>query len=313
MIENANVSKNPSTGNFDYKKYVGVASVNVVAVNPDNATLRKFGYEIAEDADEPAYTATREVDGRTIKSARIRLLVQLQDIEDKPVISLDFWVRPEVMTNREGTKCKIIDQYGRTAWATKEEFQNNEVPTYANGNKANISTPYRMCHHGEEELVSFLLKYLNVTPLQVFDRARNGWIDSKNPGKLTIDDWKGLCEANVKEIKTYLATQPENRVKVILGIRSTDDNRTYQTFLNTGFIGNGSRIDLGTGEYASARKLIDRYFEGREDSQYQFSASSVKEWKEMATKVEESSSDSIFSDSTGFAPADDDPSNDLPF
>ena len=310
MIENANASKTPMTGDFlDIKKYIGVASVNIVAVNPNNETLRKFGWNLPEDAEEPNYISTRQdANGKTVTSACIRLLAQIQDFDEKPIISLNFWVRPEMLVNKEGTKCKIIDQYGRTAWATKEEVSKKEVPTYSNGNKANISAPYKMCHMGEEELVSFLLKYLNVTPFQMFDRVKNSWVPTKNPGKLTIDDWKGLCNANVKEIVEYLACQPDNRVKVILGVRSSEDNKTYQTFLNSKFIGNGVRFDLTTGEYAVARKAIDDYVSYHGEGTL-FSAAPVKEWKEMATQVNESKPATMFDDEGNFVANDDD----LPF
>lgn len=312
MIENANASKNPATGDFvEVKKFIGVASVNIIAVNPTNDILRKYGWNIPEGAEEQNYvTEKQDANGKMIKAARVRLLAQIQDIEEKPIIALDFWCRPEGRVNSDGTKCKIIDVYGRTAWATKEEFTNKVIPTYRDGNPANISTPYRLCHSGEEELITFLFKYLNVTPLQIFDKARNQWIDSKMPGKLTIDDWKAICDGKVQEIKKYLAMQPDNRVKVVLGVRTTDDNKTYQAFLNTGYIGNGARVDLGTGEYSSARRLIDKYAEGHSGSNYSFMATPVHEWKETATDIKEAASAGTMFDDNGNFVADDD---DLPF
>lgn len=309
MIENVNASKNPSTGEFvDIKKYIGVASVNVLAVNPNNERLRKYGWSVPEDAEEPKYVTMTERDGKPVKNARIRLLVQIQDLEDKPVVSLDFWVRPEIMSNRDQTKYKIIDAYGRTAWGTRAEIEAHEIPVYSSGNKANIATPYKLCHSGEEELVQFLMKYLNVTPLQIFDRNKQVWLPNKNPGRLTIDNWSALCDGNASEIVSYLALQPNNRVKVVLGIRSTDDNKTYQSFLNTGYIGNGAVPDRNTGEYAGARKLIDKFFENRSDSPYSFSATPVKEWIETATEVTDQSESFDFSNTTSL-----DDGSDLPF
>jgi len=311
MIENANASKMPAEGEFfDIRKYIGVASINILAVNPDNEKLRKYGWQIPEDADEPKYIITREdASGKTTRSSRISFLVQIQDIEDKPVIALNFFCRPDVMVNKDNTKCKIIDEYGRTAWATKDDIKGRRIPVYKDGNPANISTPYRMCHFGEEELVSFLFKYLNITPLQIFDKARNQWTPTKNPGRLTIDNWNAVCDANVREIATYLASQPENRVKVVLGVRTTDENRSYQTFLNTGFIGNGARADINTGEYTTARKLIDKYFENRDQSSYIFDAKPVKEWKVEASEVKESHT--MFDDNGNYALSDS--TDDLPF
>lgn len=312
MIENVNASKNPANGEYlDIRKYIGVASVNVLSVNPSNNTLRKYGWQIPEDAPEPSYVIVKDDGGKPVKNARVRFLVQVQDLEDKPVVALDFWCRPEVMMNKEGTKCKIIDAYGRTAWGTKDEVTNKKVPVYKDGNEANISTPYKLCHPGEEELVQFLFKYLNITPLQIFSREKKTWITSKNPGRLTIDNWNSICSGDTAEIARYLALQPENRVKVILGLRTTEDNKTYQTFLNTTYIGNGAVPDRNTGEYQSARKAIDRYFEGREDSPYSFSATPVKEWRETATVVEESRG--VMFDDEGNFVADKDDSDNFPF
>lgn len=291
MIENTSASKNPASGEFvDVRKYIGVASVNVIAVNPDNEKLRRFGWNIPEGADEPVYVTTRtDENGKETKSARVRFLVQIKDMEEKPIVPLDFWCRPELSVNKSGDKYKIIDAYGRTAWGTKQEISSKKIPVYSNGQQANISTPYRLCHPGEEELVQFLLKYLNITPFQTFDKNKQTWVNTKNPGRLTIDNWDAICAGNTKELAGYLALQPENCVKVILGLRTTDDNKSYQTFLNSAYIGNGASPDRNTGEYATARKVLDRFFENHRDSPYSFSATPVKEWKETASVVEDNS------------------------
>ena len=310
MIENSNVSKNPSAGEFtDIRKYIGVASISVLAINPNNDKLRKYGWTIPDDAAEPVYVTSKlDERGREYKNARVRFLVQIHDLEEKPIVALDFWCREGLQINRNGDKCQIIDSYGRTAWGTKDEIEAHKVPVYSNGQPASIATPYKKCHPGEDQLVNFLMKLLNVTPLQVYDRNKQSWVSSKNPGKLTIDNWTSLCSGDVSEIAEYCAMQPENKVKVVLGVRTTDENKTYQTFLNTGYIGNGAVPDRNSGEYPSARKLIDKFNEGRSDSPYTFSANPVKEWTETATVVQENTR-TMFDDEGNFV-ADDD---DLPF
>ena len=284
MIENANASKNGSSENYvETKKYTGVASINVLSVNPNNNTLRMYGWQIPEDAEEPKYVTTNN-EGK--KSARVRFLAQIQDLDDKPVISLDFWIRPDIQFNKDQTKCQVIDSFGRTAYATKAEVQSRSIPQYSNG-PAQIASDYKPAHVGEEALVAFLMKYLNVTPLQMFSRTTNQWTPTKNPGRLTIDNWGNLCNGNVSEIEGYIKLQKENRVKVILGIRTTDDNKNYQTFLSTTFISNGARVDITTGEYSSARKAIDRWAEYHSGSS--FSATPVKEWSQTATEVMDNS------------------------
>lgn len=306
MIENFNATKNSSSENYvETKKYIGVASINVLGVNPSNNMLRMYGWQIPEDAEEPKYVTTNN-EGK--KSARVRFLVQIQDLSDKPVIALDFWIRPDIQFNKEQTKCVVIDSYGRTAYATKADVQSHSIPQYSNG-PAQIASDYKPAHVGEEALIAFIMKYLNVTPLKTFIKASNSWVDSKNPGRLTIDRWNDLCNGNVNEVKEYLKLQPENRVKVILGIRTTDDNKSFQTFLSSTFISNGARVDITTGEYSSARKAIDRWAEYHSGSS--FSAAPVKEWSQSATEVVDNSSSDMpnFNDPAYTAEVEDD----LPF
>ena len=281
MIENFNASKNSSGEYLDIKKYIGVASINILAINPNNAKLRSYGWTIPDGADEPQYVVINE-EGK--KSVRVRFLVQIQDFEDKPIVPLDFWVRPELRLNSDGTKCQIIDSYGRTAWATKADIQSHSIPQYQNG-PANISKDYKAAHSGEEALVLFLMKWLNMTPLDI--KVNGEWTQATRPGRLTIDDWSKLCRGDVSEIASYVAAKEDNRCKVVLGIRRTDDNKSYQTFLPTCFLANGARMDL-TGKYPKAVSEIDKYMNGRTQNLL-FDAGSVHEFKETASEVQDNS------------------------
>ena len=315
MITNTNASKNPSTAEFvDIKKYQGVASISIVGINPSNERLCQFGWNIPEDAEEPKYVT---VNSEGKKSARVRFLVKLEDFDDKPVIALDFWIRPDYWVNKKGDKAQIIDSYGRTAWGTKEEIKAHRIPQYASG-PAQISPDYKMSHYGQEDLVGFIMKFLNMTPLSIFDRKKNDWVASKNPGRLTIDHWDKLCEGDVTEIAEYIAMQASNKVKVVLGIRTTDDNKAYQTFLPGCYIGNGALPDRQTGEYTTARKAIDRARNDAEENDYPFpylyAATPVREWGVEATQVTDNSEETPVeatsaSDPAFFQPQDDD----LPF
>ena len=306
MVENSNASKNPGTGDFvDIKKYVGVASLSILAINPNNSTLRKYGWNIAEDANEPNYTSTQEKNGKMVKVARVRFLCMINDLDEKPIVSLDFWCREGKLLNKDASKCKIIDVFGRTAWATKEEMTKGSIPMYASG-PANVSTPYKPCHPGEEELILFISRFLNITPLTRFDRLKKEYVNNDNPGKITIDDWNAIINGNIKELASDIAIQPDNKLKVILGVRTTEENKTYQTFLNTGYISNGSRPDITNNEYPAAKRLIDKFNEGHDDSSYIISAEPVHEYKESATDVKETSVE----DMPSFG---DDEGDDLPF
>lgn len=288
MVDNTNRSKTESNNESGIQKYIGVASVNVLAINPNNEKLRQYGWQIPEDAKEPQYASSVQRDGKTILTNRIRFLVQIMDLENKPVIPMDFWVHDEFQLNKDATKCKIIDSYVRTAWATKEDIRAKKVPQYANGPAA-ISEKYTLCHVGEENLLNYLFKYLNITPFRVFDKTKNAYVPSSNPGRITIDDWKKLCSGDVSEIADYVALQPDNCVKVVLGINVSNDNKTYQTFLPNCFLSNGSFVNKDTGEYSQARKKIDEFLNGNENSSSSFEATPVREWKEVASEVHDNS------------------------
>ncbi|MBQ3950881.1 MAG: hypothetical protein II661_10435 [Bacteroidales bacterium] len=293
MIENTNQSKEPVNGELlDIKKYIGVASINVLSINPNNETLRKYGWNIKEDAPEPEYAMVKDVNGKPVRTCRVRFLVQIQDLPDKPIVPMDFWCDQTVRASKDGQKFEIIDAYGRAAWGTKQEILDKKIPLTSTGNVAKIATPYKPCHRGERDIVEFLFKYLNITPFEVWDRFQNCYVVSKNPGRLTIDEWNAICSGDVRELARYVSMQPDNRVKVVLGIRTTEDNKAYQTFLNTGYIGNGA-TPAQDGEYASARKLIDKFNNGRENTAYTFSAAPVKEWTVTASEniVDQSASD----------------------
>ena len=309
MIENSNTSKSSNGIEYDIKKYIGVASVNVLAINPNNATLRKYGWQIPQDAEEPEYTTTVERNGKQIKAAKVRFLVQIMDIDPHPVIALDFWVRGAYCANKENNKFKVIDHFGRKAWLTKEEVNKKFVPKFESGDDM-IALPYAYSKEGEEELIAFIFKYLNITPFQIWDRAKGKYVNSPNPGKLTIDDWAKLCNGDVSEIKGYMGLQPDNKVKVVLGVRdNSENNRSYQAFLNTVYIGNGASPDPSSGAYTAARKEIDRFMQYHSEGGYHFEATPVREYKETPTEVKDNSSDMP----SDFDMPTSEPSNDLPF
>lgn len=303
MVTGTNESKSGavSFSVFPKDNVKGVASIKVVAINPDNAWLRLHGWDVPEDAEEQKYIFSGTTkDNRPYCFTRVRFMVQIQDLKDKPIIPMDFNISKELQVTRDNEKCQIIDSYGRTAWATKDEYRAHAIPQYSSG-AADISKDYKGCHNGQERLVKFLLKLLNVTPLQVFNRETKSFVPSANPGQLTIDHWDKLCEGDVTELKELVSARPDNCVKVCFGVEDTADNKTYQVYLDT-FFGNGNMPDRQTGEYAAVRKAIDKFFDNNENSNKRFSAFPVQVIKLNADTV----SDGMDNESS-----DDD--GDLPF
>ena len=283
MIENFNESTTAVESSFP--RFIGVSSVKVVAINPNNAKLRSLGWNIPDDVSEPEYTS---VNDKGEKQARIRIMVQALDHPSEPIIPVDFWVRPELQLSSEKPgeerKCKVIDSYGRTAWVTKEQMKAHAIPEYSNG-PANIAPDYKPCHRGEESLVLFVMKYLNMSPYEIF--VNGGWQKADKPGRFTIDNWDALCNGNIKEIAEAIALKPDNRCKIIFGVKKTDDNKTFQTFYPNMFLYNGARCNI-EGNYAQAQRELDRYYKNG-GSNNVYDANAIHEYKEQATEVKESS------------------------
>lgn len=245
---------NESTEGAKVVRYTGVASVYVKCVNPSKDELEKFYGRDVENA--PEYVGEIDVNGTKVPQVRLDFMVvadpeKYTDGEGKPI---DFKTRVSLFLRKEyrlssAGKYQVIDKYGRTAWATEAEIAAKQIPVYSNGKPANIDADYRKAYHGEEELIKFLIAYLNIPSCQKY--VNGEWV-MLEANKLAdceaslehIDDY---FKGNFKELSDILALQPNNKVKVLFGVRNTDDGKQYQTAYTRMFLKNSvtdySRID----------------------------------------------------------------------
>ena len=261
-----------STEGVNIAKYTGVASVYIKGVNPTKAELEKF---YGRDIDNtPEYIGSADVNGNKIPQVRLDFMAvvdpeKYKDAEGKPLnlkTRVTLFLRNNFRVSQAG-KYQVIDKYGRTAWATEEEVAAKQIPVYSNGKPANISSEYRKAYYGEEDLIKFLIAYLNIPSCQ---RYVNGeWIMNE-ASKLAdseaylehIDDY---FKGNFKELNDIISLQPNNKVKVLLGIRNTDDGRQYQTVYTRMFLKNSitdySKLDKNLKEAQGAGALPTSEFE----------------------------------------------------
>lgn len=225
-----------STEAIEIKRYVGVAPVKVLAVNPDKATLEKYFNTTLEN--DPIYIG--EKDG--VKFARVDFLVQtdMDKCGVDMITRLSFFLRDEKRYNRDKTKIQVIDEYGRTAWASAEEFKEKRIPIYSNGSAANITNNYRAIYNGEENLTNFVRTYLNIPNAMKY--VNNTWIMIENPSDAecrfdSIADWFNGKFTDIKDINTLM---PDNKIKVLFGVRTAENGNQYQDYFNRFFMSNGS-------------------------------------------------------------------------
>lgn len=236
-----------STESAVIKRYIGVGSVSILAINPNKETLEKlFGRTLEK---EPEYIGkTTLADGTEVPQVRLDFIIKVDptkylDSNNNPidlVTRLTLFISKSRRTSSKGT-FQVIDKYGRTAWVTPEQAQAHEIPVYANGKPANIDKNYRAAYNGEEDLINLLKTYLNIPNVDKWvNGAIVGLIDNPADAEASLEHIEDYFKGDFKELKTILGYQPNNKFKVLFGVRNnSDDGRQYQTTYTRMFLKNG--------------------------------------------------------------------------
>ena len=284
-------SGSESTEESNIKRYIGIAPVSVLAVNPTKAELEAiYGRTLEKDIE---YITEVEKDGVKTKQVRIDFIIATDPIKSGIDLKtkMSFFVRGDFNYNKDASKVQVIDKFGRTAWVTVEQAKNHEIPVYSNG-PANLDADYRPCLRGEEDLSNFIKTYLNVaSPVT--------WVDGKFVPKAStegcearLDKIAEYVKGNFTELKGLIKLQPNNKVKVLFGVKTTDDNKQYQT-IYTQMV-----LKPNVTDYKRIQKEVEERQATGAMSNVDFSFSNLKEYDVT---------------STDFKADDDDPSKDLPF
>lgn len=222
------------------KRYIGASPVYVLAVNPTKEERNKLLN--AEIDSEPEYLREKEVDGKNVPQAMVTFYVK-PDVEGDIIIPMTFFVDKSYRYNRDKTKVQVIDKYGYSAWATPEDLKNKVTLKSSTGKALRITTEYRPAYNGEIQLIEFIKSYLN------FDEALsyvNGeWV--KNPKVVNMEececslDMDKLFKGDFSELNEVSKLMPKNKVKVMFGVRTTEDGKQYQAVYTNKVLRNGAR------------------------------------------------------------------------
>ena len=227
----------------EIKRYTGVGSVFVVGVNPNKAELEKL-YDRELDKD-PEYIT--EKDGVT--SARIDFIIKTDPTAKcnngiELLTKFSMFIRNEYRFNKDKTKVQVIDKYGRTAWVTKEQAKNHEIPVYKNG-PANIDKDYRPAYVGEEDITNFLKLFLGISNVEKWvkneatgRREVVGLVDNPQDCECRLENIEDYFKGKFNEIKGAINLMPNNKVKVLFGVRTTDEGKQYQDVYTRKFLSN---------------------------------------------------------------------------
>lgn len=235
----------------EIKRYIGVASCNIVAINPNKAALDALYGRPSEK--EPNYLGEQEVNGEMKPQARIDFLFKLDEkyLDDKGqhidnIFRKSIFLTKVAQSNRENTKFKVVDEYGNTAWVTTDQLTNHEIPMYSNG-PASITKNYRALYRNEETVMNILKTFLRITTIRIdangnplkYNNASRAWepTSDASDGLIRFDTTEKFFTGDFTELQEALAYQPNNKVKVLFGVMNKD-GKMYQDIFDV-VIGNG--------------------------------------------------------------------------
>lgn len=271
-----------STDGTIVKRYTGVAPCYVVGVNPSKSELETIYGTTIENV--PEYRSSVDVDGKKIETVRIDFIVKTDPTNSNEIdmtSKVALFLRKEYRFNRDKSKVQVIDKYGRTAWVTIEQAKAHEVPVYANG-PANLDSDYRPCFVGEEELTNFIKAYLNIPNVMKYVDGKWVMVDNPEDCVARLDCIEKYFAGDYTELKEVINLQPNNKVKILFGVKTNDDGKQYQAVFTQMFLKNGVR------DYSKlAKELEDRKAAGAYPTT-EFFIGALKEYTTEATNFSSS-------------------------
>lgn len=284
----------------EFKRYIGVAPVFIKAVNPNKKEHEALFNTTLEEA--PNYVTNTEVDGNDVANARIQVVFQ-PDVEkigfEMPLVTMTLFIQNRPRVGANSGKTQVIDKYGRTAWATPEELAAHAIPVYSNG-PADIDKDYRPAYVGEEELMEFVKAYLCIPSINTWDANLKKMVPNTKVKpeecECRFDNLDKIFKGDFSEIKDALGFQPTNKVKVMLGVRTSDDGKLYQAVYTRKFLRNSSTNFSSLDK--ELQEMIKNAAENGRTLNTEYAAVAVHEYSVEAT---------TFTPTAGAAPSEDMP------
>lgn len=250
-ISKGNASKEAQ----EFKRYIGVCPVFVKAVNPNKLEHEKLFNTTLEEA--PVYIQDKEdTNGNSYKNVRISVVMQ-PDIEkigfEMPIVTMPLFVTNQKQFGAKSGKYKVVDKYGRFTWATESEIQSKTTPTYTDKETGETKkfdidmTSARISYVGEEELTDFIRTFLCIPEITKWDNDKKCMVPNNDAKpeececRLEVKSFEKLFKGDFSDIKDTLGFQPNNKIKVCLGVR-TDANsgKLFQSVYTKKFMSNAS-------------------------------------------------------------------------
>jgi len=208
--------------------FTGVVPVKVLAINPTKKQLEEiYGRDFEK---EPEYLSADE---NNVKKLRIDFILQTVkddklhvDIEE--IVKHSYFLEDKPQMSKEG-KYKVINIYGDTQWGTSEEIKTGKLAENVSWYKTDGMRP---CFIGEEDLTKFVRYLFGISDMKVYNNDSKSFIEIKDlkQAEGRLDNIKKYFTGDISEITSVAKTLPDNKVKLISGVKTTDDNKQYLSF-----------------------------------------------------------------------------------
>jgi hypothetical protein len=187
--------------------------------------------------------------------------------------------------NRDRSKVEVINKYGESTYLPIACVEGTEpIP---DNMKWYDTSGMRPTYIGEADLTAFIKAFLNI-PSKSY-RKGNEVVFIKNlaDAEAKLDKIESYFRGDVSELKSVIGLQPNNRVKVMFGVRTTDDNNQYQAVYTKKFLKNMVNDYSKLDEDLQARKNAGAY------PSVEFLAEPIKEYTVESTDFSSPANDPL--------------------
>ncbi len=193
MAITSNSSETQVAGGGGVKLYVGIAPVNVVAVNPTLSELNAIGVNLK---NEPEYKNV-EIGGEVYN----KIVFWVKHYNPEFATKVEFLVQPQPRVSQSG-KAQWVNNIGQFAFSDTKASEAYEWFKDEGVRKAFV---------GEEKLMSFIKAFANVA----------------NGDDCYFEGFQKISNGDVSEIRALVNQLGDNKVRVLLGVKDEKYQQVY--------------------------------------------------------------------------------------
>jgi hypothetical protein len=216
-----------------FSRYIGVAPFFIEGVNFTKEELQEK-YPDRNYTKDIDYSILDENQNKIGTRVTFYLRSNPDHKESKGInysIRATYNIRNEIQYTRDRNKIRVINNYGENAWITEEEFKTKALPASAI-QSGFLTEGMRPALIGEVELLTFIRALILIPSGVYYDSNKNrlpkiGKDLADAEGFFTLDEIKKIASGDVSPIKNAIKHQPKNQIKLLVGVRVSDDNKEY--------------------------------------------------------------------------------------